>query len=111
MKYCPKCGTQLEDTVKFCSRCGTNIQNEILNLEKASIESSSCSRLLAGLLNVFLPFGIGRFYAKYNKIGALQLVTSIFAIGIFWSFFDGIMILCTKDYPDGDGKPMIILKR
>lgn len=25
MKFCPKCGTQLEDNVTFCSNCGTSL--------------------------------------------------------------------------------------
>jgi hypothetical protein len=30
MKYCPKCGIELEDTAKFCQKCGTR---QIANAE------------------------------------------------------------------------------
>jgi len=26
MVYCPKCGTQNEDTAEFCAKCGANLQ-------------------------------------------------------------------------------------
>jgi len=27
MKYCPKCGTKLDDSARFCTKCGYNFEN------------------------------------------------------------------------------------
>ena len=51
------------------------------------IPYSDKSKLVAGLLQIFLPFGIGRFYIGDTKIGVLQLVVTVLTCGIggLWS--------------------------
>ena len=65
---------------------------------------SDKSKVVAGLLQIFLPFGIGRFYIGDTKIGVLQLLVAIFTCGIggLWSLIDGIIILAT-DSKDAQG--------
>ena len=46
------------------------------------IPYSDKSKLVAGLLQIFLPFGIGRFYIGDTKTGVLQLLVTIFTCGI-----------------------------
>ncbi|MFC4859137.1 DUF1707 domain-containing protein [Actinophytocola glycyrrhizae] len=50
-------------------------------------------RVVAGVLQIVLPFGIGRFYTGHNNIGLAQLLTSFIGIGVIWSIIDGIIIL------------------
>ena len=57
--------------------------------------SSDRSRVAAGVLQILLPFGIGRFYTGHTGMAVAQLVTSLVGIGIIWSMIDGIIILAT----------------
>jgi len=68
------------------------------------IPYSDKSKLVAGLLQLLLPLGIGRMYAGYTGIGVAQLVVTIVTCGIggLWPFIDGIIILAT-DSKDADG--------
>lgn len=68
---------------------------------------SPFSRVVAGVLNIFLP-GIGRIYLGYQAIGILQLVLTICTFGIFWlwPFIDGILILVGTVRHDGYGRAL-----
>jgi TM2 domain-containing membrane protein YozV len=68
------------------------------------IPYSDKSKIVAGLLNIFLPFGIGRFYIGDNKTGVLQLVVTLVTCGLgsLWSVIDGIILLAT-DSKDANG--------
>ncbi|GAB1511176.1 DUF1707 domain-containing protein [Actinophytocola sp. KF-1] len=60
-------------------------------------------RVAAGVLQIVLPFGIGRFYTGHTGIGLAQLLTSFVGIGVIWSFIDGIIILAGGG-TDADGR-------
>ena len=68
------------------------------------IPYSDKSKLVAGLLQILLPFGIGRFYIGDTKIGVFQLVVTVVTCGIgsLWSIIDGIIMLAT-DSKDAQG--------
>ena len=68
------------------------------------IPYSDKTKIVAGLLQIFLPFGIGRFYIGDTKIGVLQLVVTLLTCGIgsLWSLIDGIIMLAT-DSKDANG--------
>ncbi len=68
------------------------------------IPFSDKSKIVAGLLQIFLPFGIGRFYIGDNKIGVIQLVVTVLTCGIgaIWGIIDGIIMLAT-DSKDANG--------
>jgi predicted Zn finger-like uncharacterized protein len=68
------------------------------------LPASSRSRLVAGLLGVFLgPLGTHRFYLGYWVIGLLMLATGG-GCGI-WSLVDAILVFL-KRVPDADGRPL-----
>ncbi len=46
------------------------------------IPYSDKSKIVAGLLQIFLPFGIGRFYIGDTKIGVIQLIVTVLTCGI-----------------------------
>jgi TM2 domain-containing membrane protein YozV len=50
-------------------------------------------KLAAGLLQILLPFGIGRFYTGHIGMAIAQLLLSVLWIGIIWSIIDGVLIL------------------
>lgn len=60
-------------------------------------QASSRSRLVAGLLGIFLGgLGIHRFYLGYSMVGVIQLVATIVtcgSVGSIWGFVEGILIL------------------
>lgn len=68
---------------------------------------SDKQKLVAGLLQILIPLGIGRFYIGDTKIGVWQLVVTILTCGIggLWPFIDGIIILAT-DSKDANGLPL-----
>ncbi|MGH3914404.1 MAG: DUF1707 domain-containing protein [Pseudonocardiaceae bacterium] len=66
---------------------------------------SDKSKLAAGLLQILLPFGIGRFYTGHNGMAVAQLCLSLMWVGIIWSIIDGILIL-TQGGIDGQGRQL-----
>ena len=68
---------------------------------------SDKSKLVAGLLQVLLPLGIGRMYMGHTGLGVAQLLVTIFTCGIggLWPFIDGIVIL-VGDKTDAQGRPL-----
>ncbi|MFC7493500.1 MULTISPECIES: TM2 domain-containing protein [unclassified Nocardioides] len=74
---------------------------------RTGLPFSDKQKLVAGLLQILIPLGIGRFYIGDTKIGVWQLVVTIFTCGIgaLWPFIDGIIILAT-DSKDANGYPL-----
>jgi TM2 domain-containing membrane protein YozV len=66
---------------------------------------SDKSKLAAGLLQILLPFGIGRFYTGHIGIAVAQLLLALMWIGIIWSIIDGILILAQGGI-DGQGRQL-----
>jgi len=66
---------------------------------------SDRNKVIAGLLQLFLPVGVGRFYTGHTGIAVAQLVLSLFGIGLIWAFVDGIVILA-GDPTDPYGRPL-----
>jgi len=66
---------------------------------------SDRSKVVAGLLQLFLPFGVGRFYTGHYGVAVAQLVTSLVGIGVFWSWIDGIVLLAGRPN-DPFGRPL-----
>ncbi|MEI5674540.1 MULTISPECIES: TM2 domain-containing protein [unclassified Nocardioides] len=68
------------------------------------IPYSEKSKLVAGLLQILLPLGIGRFYIGDTGIGVAQLLVTLFTCGIgsLWPIIDGIILLAS-DSKDAQG--------
>jgi TM2 domain-containing membrane protein YozV len=62
-------------------------------------------KLVAGLLQMFVPCGIGRLYSGHTGIGVAQLLLAPFLIGMIWAFIDGIVILAGRP-TDPRGRPL-----
>ncbi len=119
---CNNCGAVLVSNQSTCKYCGSTnpnyekplkekILSEFSSLHSQSSDqqkktngTSSKSKIVAGLLQIFIPIGIGRFYIQSNTIGVLQLITSfLWGIGSIWSIIDGIIILIDSNARDGKG--------
>jgi len=68
---------------------------------------SDKSKLVAALLQILVPLGIGRMYIGDTRTGVIQLVVTVLTCGIgaLWPFIDGIMML-VGDPVDSDGRPL-----
>lgn len=68
---------------------------------------SDKSKLVAGLLQILVPLGIGRMYMGHTGLGVAQLLVTIFTCGLgsLWPFIDGIIILAGSPR-DSQGRPM-----
>ena len=67
------------------------------------------SKVIAGILGILLGgFGIHNFYLGKPGRGIIQLVLTFVTLGIagLWGFIEGIMILVSSDWTDGQGRPM-----
>lgn len=71
------------------------------------VPHSDKSKLVAGLLQILIPLGIGRFYIGDTRTGVFQLLVTIFTCGIgaLWPVIDGILIL-VGDHTDPYGRPL-----
>lgn len=62
-------------------------------------------RLAAGLLQILLPFGIGRFYTGHTGMAVAQLLLSFVGVGVIWCLIDGI-ILIARGGTDAQGRDL-----
>lgn len=68
---------------------------------------SDRSKVIAGVLQIVLPIGVGRFYAGRPGLGLAQLLVALFTFGLgtVWSFVDGILLL-VQGGTDGQDRPL-----
>ncbi|MBM9465028.1 TM2 domain-containing protein [Aeromicrobium sp. YIM 150415] len=68
---------------------------------------SERSKIIAGLLQILVPLGIGRMYMGDVSLGVIQLVVTLVTCGIgaLWPFIDGILILVGRP-TDEYGRPL-----
>jgi hypothetical protein len=62
-------------------------------------------RVVAGVLQLVFPFGVGRFYTGHTGIAIAQLLTMFIGVGVIWSMVDGIILLANGG-DDADGRPL-----
>jgi TM2 domain-containing membrane protein YozV len=77
-------------------------------VEHAGMPTSDKSKLVAGLLQIFLGgFGAGRFYTGHTSKAIWQIVATWLTCGFgaIWPLIDGIMILA-KGGTDAQGRPL-----
>ncbi|UOZ05895.1 DUF1707 domain-containing protein [Amycolatopsis sp. WQ 127309] len=70
------------------------------------VPTSYRSKTVAGVLQIVLPFGVGRFYTGQTGLGLLQLlVVLLTGIGVLWPIIDGVMLLANGGL-DAEGRPL-----
>lgn len=123
MSYCPNCGKHVNHDDNFCTNCGYDLVGKKSSFTYAyrhdgveeeveivdtyySKDDKRKSKIVAGLLQILITFGVGRFYLGYKDIGVIQLILSFFGVGIIWCFIDGIYILLDGVNKDASGVPL-----
>ena len=69
------------------------------------IPYSDRQKVIAGVLQIVLPFGVGRFYSGQAGVGVAQLLLSFIGIGVLWAWIDGILMLIGRPV-DQYGRPL-----
>lgn len=129
MKYCKKCGRQLEDDVVFCPTCGANQQaentessdnvtNPVVSQNNTRVEFgeevSGKSRAVAAILAILLGgFGAHNFYLGKTNYAIAQLLLTLIGwivivgpfVSAIWAFVEFIIILCGSA-KDSEGLPV-----
>jgi hypothetical protein len=72
---------------------------------RTGIPYSDKQKLVAGLLQILLPFGIGRYYIGDTTLGVWQTVATVLTCGLahIWTLVDGILMLVHDDTKDSRG--------
>ena len=101
-KFCPNCGAETSPEAVMCVACGAA-------LAAKEPEKSEKSKLVAGLLGIFLGgWGIHNFYLGFTKKAVIQIIVSVVTCGIgsIWGLIDAILILMAKEgyNKDAEGK-------
>lgn len=113
--FCSECGRNINEH-RICPYCrtpqGIPVPQDFIDFTvQKNPAYSKCSRITAGILQIFLGcFGLGRFYLGYKKIAVIQLalsIPSLGTIGFVWGIIDGMMILSGREKYDGCGKMLI----
>ena len=69
-KFCQNCGAETEENQEVCTKCGVKL--------KSSMGKGAKSKLVAGLLGIFLGnLGIHKFYLGYTVPGLIMLLITV----------------------------------
>lgn len=140
--FCKMCGKEISDGQELCDECAakstntvnsettsesnsgaqnvnqnttnTNAQNAtVINNNQANVNPQAKSKLVAGLLGIFLgTFGVHNFYLGFHGKAIAQLLITIlscftlFWVPYIWGLIEGIMILCGNIQTDANGIPL-----
>lgn len=83
MKYCTRCGCELNDDAKFCTSCGARVSNEgntpnhfNNNMNTASIATDNESTVIYGVLSFLFPIVGLILFLVYNDTKPRRAKTS-----------------------------------
>lgn len=110
MKYCSKCGEQLEDDARFCPKCGSSQEQVIETSQNQEIKSTD----LKTVAKVFMIIGcvISAFYLfiplcwtvpmtiyYFQSVKEHKQVSLVFKVCtlLFVSLIAGILMICDKE--------------
>ena len=101
MVYCPKCGTQNEDTAEFCLKCGANLQTGTYasrRLERIRAEQE-CFGLPHGGAIVALAIGIiVLIWVFFQLANAMHWISSTSDLGFIALIVFGVLLIAGAAY-------------
>lgn len=114
---CTYCKGEIDTESAFCPHCGKAIVKSGKNGEPVAQPVEQKSRLIAGLLAIFVGYlGVHNFYLGQNFRGWWQVLVSILGaiptLGLslifvyFYALAEGIVILAGIRKKDGKGIPL-----
>lgn len=72
MKFCPKCGTEVEEGSKFCPKCGFNLTTTTINNKKENQQPDNSVKVKEG------KYTLRRFkYTKWITIAILIIILGV----------------------------------
>ncbi|OLT15397.1 hypothetical protein BJF78_01230 [Pseudonocardia sp. CNS-139] len=71
---------------------------------ETGIPYSHRNKVVAGVLQLVLPCGVGRFYTGHVGTGIAQLLLSPLGIGVVWCWIDGLAMLVMRHVYDPSGR-------
>lgn len=113
--YCANCGVAVEPGQAFCVSCGSALNTTTAPAGSATTKKSSKSKLVAGLLAIFLgAYGVHNFYLGKTGRAVAQLLITVLTCFIgsiisgVWSLIEGIFILTSHEgyTTDAQGNPL-----
>lgn len=85
-KFCQNCGAETKENQEVCTKCGVKL--------KSSMGKGEKSKLVAGLLGIFLGYlGIHKFYLGYPIPAVIMLLVSIIGGLLTFGVVTGVMSL------------------
>ncbi|WP_298177949.1 DUF1707 domain-containing protein [Saccharomonospora sp.] len=83
------------------------VPSQTATAEVGQKEQSDRSAVTAGILQIALPFGTGRFYTGETRLAVLQLACVVLTLGLgaLWPIVDGIILL-VEGGTDGKGRSL-----
>ncbi len=93
IKYCSKCGTQLEATASFCTQCGASTgSNDVQSF------TAEKNRVTAGVLAILLGgIGVHKFYLNQIGLGIVYVLFCWTGIPSIIGLIEGILYLTMTD--------------
>ena len=108
MKYCSKCGSEIDENATFCPNCGNPVSNEnntSVKNDSAAIKTATKVFMVIGCVLSALYFLIPLCWTLpmtivyFSKTNSRQPISVGFKICtlLFVSLIAGILMLCDKD--------------
>jgi TM2 domain-containing membrane protein YozV len=117
-KYCPNCGTGVEDSAVKCTNCGVSFAQQNTSAAMVSpVVNEPKSRLVAAILALtFGTLGMHQFYLGEKSKGTVRILLStvgtlLCGLGpvasLIWAIVDAISLFSGDINQDGYGKPLV----
>ena len=92
MKYCKRCGKEIEDDVVYCPACGSHQYNDPVSTNVKANEDSGIGGVVCLVLSLIIPLigliaGIVYFASSKPKNGALSIVGFVIGLCIWMPMY------------------------
>lgn len=101
LKYCPKCGSELDSDNEFCSECGYDLRNNVSfeqkNMPMGFFDNLTQKSSFPIIIYSFIVFGIFLFvgsmiWTSFMTGGSIDFLTYLVLTIAFSAFFAGVFV-------------------